>query len=190
VSACRLRCLPQRHGIPQAFESLDRPLALTYLLFGTAIIVPRLLITSPLGKEMGDDHEHVVGHRQCRLLFADAHFEAAKSLSEAGGRFPRPPGTLPQEPTEGAIPLARFAAVPFPATLVIAWAHPCPRGEAGGVAKAVHVRSNLGEHIPGGRQGDPGNTVELRDLGLQGRHQRANLLIEVSNLAVSYLDKL
>ena len=54
----------------------------------------------------------------------------------------------------------------------------------------MHVCPNLGEHIPGGRQVDPWNTVELRDLGLQGRHQRANLLIEVSNLAVSYLDKL
>ena len=97
------------HGIAEAFQGFDRPLPLAYLLSRIPLIVPRLLITAPRSEKVVDDHEYFVGDGQRRLLLAEPHFKPPKGASQEGGRFPGAPGTLHQDPTQGAIPLTRFA---------------------------------------------------------------------------------
>src|SRR5215468_10607609 len=77
-------------------------------------------------EEMVDDHEDFVGDSQRRLLLANAHLETPKGTAQEGRRFPGTPGTLHQDAAEVAIPLARFAVVPFARTLVIPGTDPSP----------------------------------------------------------------
>ena len=143
--ARRLRGTLDRDRIAQAFQGFDSPLPLACLLSRVPLIVPRLLITGPQSEEMVDDHEYFVGDGQRSLLLADPYFEPPKGAAQEGGRFPGAPGTLHQDATEVAIPLARFAAVPFASTLMVPGTDPSPRGQARGVPKATHIRANLGE---------------------------------------------
>ena len=73
----------------------------------------------PQHEKMVDDHEYFVGDGQRSLLLTDPHFETPKGASQEGGRFPSAPGTWHQDSAEVAIPLARFASVPFPGTLMV-----------------------------------------------------------------------
>jgi hypothetical protein len=190
MPAQQLRGTLNRDRIAQAFEGFESPLPLACLLFWVPLIVPRLLITGPRGKEMVDDHENFVGDGQRRLLLAQTHFETSKGASEEGGRFPATPGTWHEDPAQGAIPLARFAAVPFARTLLVPGTHPGPRRQARGVPKATHIRANLGDDIPGRNDIHPRNAIELRDLLLQRCHQCADLLIEGGNLPIQHLNQL
>jgi hypothetical protein len=129
---------------------------------------------------MVDDHENFVGDSQRRLLLADTHFETPKGASEEGGRFPGAPGTLHQDPAQGAIPLARFAAVPFAGTLMVPGTYSGPRRQARGVPKAAHIGANLGEHVPCRNDIDPRNALELRNLCLSGGEQRPMMVRELA----------
>src|SRR5262249_30232779 len=113
-----------------------------------------------------------------------------KGPSEEGGRFPGPPGTLYQDPAEVAITLARFAAVPFTGTFMVSWTDSGPRRQTRGVPKATHIGANLSENVPRRNDIHARNAIELRNLGLQGCHQRADLLIEGGNLPIQHLDQL
>jgi hypothetical protein len=117
-------------------------------------------------------------------------FETPKGAPQEGGRFPSAPGTWHQDPAQIAIPLARFAAVPFPGTLMVPWTYTGPRRQARGVSKTAHVRSNLGDDVPCRGDIHPGNTVELRDVRVQRGDQRADLLIEGGNLPIQHLNQL
>jgi hypothetical protein len=119
---------------------------------------------------MVDDHEYFVGDSQRSLLLAKTHFETPKGASQEGGRFPGAPGTLHHDSAQGAIPLARFAAVSFARILMIPETHPGPRRQARRVPKATHIRPNLGQYVPRRHAIDPRKTVELRDLRLSRRH--------------------
>src|SRR5215471_11037950 len=143
MPAQRLRRTFDSNCIAQAFQGFDCPLPLACLLSWVPLIVPRLLITGPQSEEMVDDHEYVVGDGERRLLLADAHFETSKGASEEGGRFPGAPSTLHQDPVEVAIPLTRFATVPFPGTLMVLRTDVSLRCSACGVPKAAHIRTNL-----------------------------------------------
>ena len=92
--AQQLRGTLNRDRIAQAFEGFESPLPLACLLFWVPLIVSRLLITGPRGKEMVADHENFVGDGQRRLLLAQTHFETSKGASEEGGCLPGTPGTL------------------------------------------------------------------------------------------------
>jgi hypothetical protein len=139
---------------------------------------------------MVDDHENFVGDSQRGLLLADTHFETPKGASEESGRFPGAPGTLHQDPAEGAIPLARCASIPFAGTLMVSWTDAGPRRQARGVPKAMHIGANLRENVPCRNDIHPRNAIELRDLLLPRCHQRADLLIEGGNLPIQYLNQL
>jgi len=139
---------------------------------------------------MVDDHEDFVGDGQRSLFLADPSFETPKGAPQEGGRFPRAPGTLPQDPAEGAIPLTRFTAGPFARTLMVPGTPPGPRRQARGVSKATHIRPNLGDDVPCRNDIHPRNALELRDLPLQRRHQCANLLIESGDLSIQHLNQL
>jgi hypothetical protein len=133
---------------------------------------------------MVDDHENFVGDGQRSLLLPEAHFETPKGTSQEGRRFPSAPGTLHQDPAEGAIPLARFASVAFAGALMVPWTDTGPRCSARGVPKATHIRPNLGNDVPCRNDSHPRNAIELRDLQLQRYHQYANLLIQSGNVPI------
>jgi hypothetical protein len=139
---------------------------------------------------MVDDHEDFVGDGQRGLFLADPYFKPTKGAAQESGCFPGAPGTLHQDPAEVAIPLARFAAVPFAGTLMVPGTHPGPRRQARGVPKATHIRPNLGEDVPCCNEIHPGNTVELRELRLQRGDQLPDLLIEGGNLPIQHFDQL
>src|SRR5215831_13627055 len=141
--------------IAQAFQGFESPLPLACLLSWVPLIVPGLLITGPRSEKMVDDHKNFVGDSQCSLLLADTHFETPKGAAQEGGRFPGAPGTLHQDSAEVTIPLARFAAVPFPGTLMVPGTDSGPRRQARGLSKPAHIRSDLGEHVPGRNDIDP-----------------------------------
>jgi len=124
--ARRLRRTFDGDRIAQAFQGFDRPLPFACLLSRVPLIVPRLLITGPLRKEVVDDHEYFVGDGQRRCLLPETHFETPKGATQEGRRFPGISGTLHQDPTEVAIPLARFATVAFPGTLMVPGTDPSP----------------------------------------------------------------
>src|SRR4030095_8002828 len=113
MPAWQLRGTFDRDRIAQAVQGFDRPLPLACLLSWVPLIVPGLLITGPQSQEMVDDHQDFVGNSQRRLLLPQTHLETPKGAAEEGGRFPGTPGTLPQDPAEGAIPLARFASISY-----------------------------------------------------------------------------
>ena len=152
--------------LAQAFQGFDRPLPLAGLLSRVPLIVPGLLLTRPQSEQMVDDHENFVGDSQRGLLLADTHFETPKGPSEEGGRFPGTPGTLYQDSAEGAIPLARFAAVPFTGTLMVSWTDAGPRRQTRGIPKATHIGANLSENVPRRNDIHARNAIELRNLGL------------------------
>ena len=160
------------------------------LLSRVLLIVPRLLIRGPQREKMGDDHADCVGDGQRRLLLPETYCETPQGAPQEGGRFPGAPGTLHQDPAEGAIPLARCAAVPFPRTLMVPRTDAGPRRQARSVPKATHIRPNLGQYVPRRNDIDPRNTVELRDLRLERRHSLADLLIAGRHLAIQHLNEL
>src|SRR5262249_8540801 len=91
--------------------------------------VKKLLVgylQGPQSEEMVDDHEYFVGDGSRRFLLADAHLETPKGTAQEGRRFLGTPGTLHPDSAEVAIPLARFAMVPFARTLVIPGTDPSP----------------------------------------------------------------
>jgi hypothetical protein len=165
-------------------------LPLAGLLSWVPLIVPGLLLTGPQSEERVDDHEYFVGDSQRSLLLTDPHFETPKGASQEGRRFPSAPGTWHQDATEVAIPLARFASVPFAGTLMVPRTSPRPRCQARCVPKATHIRPHLGQYVPRRNDIAPRNTVELRNVRLSRRHELADLLIEGRHLSISHLNPL
>jgi hypothetical protein len=101
--AWQLRSTLDRDCIAQAFQGFDSPLPLACLLFRIPLLVPGLLITGPRSEEMVDEHEYFVGDGQRGLFLADPSFKPTKGAAQEGGGFPGAPGTLHQDPAEGAI---------------------------------------------------------------------------------------
>src|SRR5262249_50160448 len=168
----------------------ESPLPFACLLSRVILIVPRLLIRGPQREKMVDDHEYFVGDGQRRLLLTDTYFETPKGAPQEGGRFPSAPGTLHQDPAEVAIPLTRFASVPFPGTLMVPWTDAGPRRQARGVSKPAHIRPNLGDDVPCRNDIHSRNAIELRDLLLQRSDQLPDLLIDGGNLPIQHLNQL
>jgi hypothetical protein len=73
---------------------------------------------------------------------------------------------------------------------MVPWTAPGPRRQARCVSTKAHVRPHLGDDVPCRNDIHPRNALELRDLPLQRRHQRANLLIEGGDLPIQHLNKL
>jgi hypothetical protein len=115
---------------------------------------------------MVNDHEYFVGDGERRFLLTETYFETSKGAAQEGGRFPRAPGTLHQDPAQGAIPFARFAAVPFAGTLMVPRTDPSPRRQARCIPKATHIRPNLSQDVPRRNDIHSRNAIELRDLRL------------------------
>src|SRR5688572_20514071 len=94
------------------------------------VLRAEILVDAALGEQMVDDGQDRVADRHCRLLLPPARGQAAELRTQVGPlAAARRLGRLHQGGPECPVPLARLAALALARALLVAGAHPGPRGQ-------------------------------------------------------------